>query len=125
MIRISWNPDLASEEITRKAMGRLEKAAEVVADRARSLVPVGKDIPQGEGKWSKREAGALKRTIRVVRLKGDPKLDVRVYAGNRTRGVFYAHFLEFGTIKMRAKPFLRPALNSTRGLIKGMVETGG
>jgi len=97
-------------------MDRLQTIAEHVASDARSRVPVGKDIPQGRGKWSKREAGALKKSIRVVRLHGDPKMNVRVYAGNRD--VFYALWVERGTVKMKARPFLRPALNAAKRELK-------
>ncbi len=111
----NWNPDLASDQEVKNAMDILEMAAEAVADKARSLVPVGKDIAQGKGKWSKREAGALKKSIRVVRLKGDPKLNIRVYAGSRE--VFYARFPEYGTVKMLAKPYLRPSMGAAKPII--------
>ncbi len=120
MARVEWHPEEITAEIEKKAMDRLEKAGEVVAAKARNLVPVGKNIPAGKGKWSKREAGALKKSIRVVRLKGDPKLNVRVYAGNKE--VYYARFVEYGTVKMKAKPFLRPALNGSKGDILAIME---
>ncbi len=107
-----WDPKIADSEIKEKVMDRLQIIAEGVAQRARQSVSVGKDIPQGKGKWSKREAGALKKSIRVVRLHGDPKMNVRVYAGNRE--VYYARFVEYGTVKMGAHPFLRPALNAAK-----------
>ncbi|MHB8110493.1 MAG: HK97-gp10 family putative phage morphogenesis protein [Syntrophorhabdaceae bacterium] len=113
-----WAPEKITAEIEKKVMDRLESAAQRVAEKARSLVPVGKDVT-GKGKWSKREAGALKNTIRVVRLKGDPKQNIRVYAGNRD--VYYARFVEYGTVKMKAKPFMRPALNASKAEIKAIV----
>jgi len=119
-----WAPEKITVEIEKRAMDRLEKAGNLIASRARALVPVGKDVPQGKGKWSKREAGALRNTIRTTRLKGDPKLNIRVYAGNRQGGVFYAGFVEKGTVKMRAKPYLRPALNEIKGQIKSILENG-
>ena len=115
----NWAPDKITTEIEKKAMDRLAKAGELVASRARSKVPIGKDVPQGKGKWSKREAGVLKKTIRVVRLTGDPKLNIRIYAGNRD--VYYARFVEYGTVKMRAKPFLRPALAESKSSIKSII----
>jgi HK97 gp10 family phage protein len=122
-MKVSWNPDVITAEIEKEAMDRLEKAAEGIASKARSLVPVGKDVPAGKGKWSKREAGALRKTIRVVRLKGDPKLNIRVYAGNKGE-VFYARFVEYGTVHMKARPFIRPALNSSKAEILSTVENG-
>jgi HK97 gp10 family phage protein len=121
-MRVDWHPDLASDEITKKAMNRLKRAAETIASKARQKVPIGRDIPAGAGKWSKRESGALKKSIRVVRLKGDPKLNIRVYAGSKE--VYYARFVEYGTVKMKARPYLRPALNETKSSIIGIMESG-
>ena len=107
----NWYPEKITAEIEKKAMDRLEKAAEIVANVARGKVPV--------------LTGKLKDTIRVRRLKGDTKQNVRVYAGNRLKGgAFYAHMVEFGTVKMKAKPFLRPALNQSKAAIKSIVENG-
>ncbi|MFA5075632.1 MAG: HK97-gp10 family putative phage morphogenesis protein [Candidatus Babeliales bacterium] len=109
----NWHPEIITAEIEKRAMDRLEKAGEMVASRARQIVPV--------------DTGTLKSTIRVTRLKGDPKMNIRVYAGSRekggsmqkgaVRGAFYAHMVEFGTVKMKARPFLRPALNASKGSI--------
>lgn len=108
------NLDLCSNEITKAAMDRLETAAGYVMGLARQKVPV--------------DSGALRDSIRVTRLKGDPKLNIRVYAGNRKQrgegGAFYAHMVEYGTVKMPAKPFLRPALHECKGRIKGIVQNG-
>lgn len=107
----NWAPAQITAEVEKTAMDRLEKAGEIVADRARSLVPV--------------RSGKLKATIRVVRLRGDAKQNIRVYAGNREKGgAFYAHMVEYGTVKMAAKPFLRPALNASKGGIMNKMENG-
>jgi HK97 gp10 family phage protein len=113
---VGWNPKIAEDAIKKEAMARLQEIAEAVAENARARVPVGKDVPQGKGKWSKREAAALKRSIRVVRLFGDDRLNLRVYAGSKA--VFYARFVEYGTSKMAAKPFLRPALTEAKRKLK-------
>lgn len=109
---VNWNPEKANKELRAVVMDRLQKIAEKVATIARQKVPVGEDVPQGPGKWSKRESGALKKSIRVVRLYGDPKKNVRVYAGSKE--VYYARFVEYGTVKMKAKPFLRPAVSAAK-----------
>lgn len=110
----NWSPDNITADIEKKAMDRLETAAGFVMGLARQKVPI--------------DTGKLRDTIRVVRLKGDPKLNVRVYAGNRKKrgegGAFYAHMVEFGTVKMPAKPFLRPALSECKGRIRGIVQNG-
>ncbi len=121
-MRVDWHPEELTAAVEKHMMDRLEVAAEQIASRARQLVPVGKDVPQGKGKWSKRESGALKRTIRVVRLKGDPKQNVRVYAGN-SKDVFYAGWVEYGSVHndRPRKPFLRPALNEIQGRIESII----
>ena len=120
----NWDPSLASDAITKESMDRLEKAGELVASRARAKVPVGKGRAQYKGSkdYTAREVGALRDSIRVVRLKDDPKLNIRVYVGSRK--VFYAGFVEYGTLKMRAKPFMRPALNESKEDILQIVEIG-
>ena len=112
-MRVSnWQPQKFDGEIIAASMDRLEKAGEVIAAAARQRVPVS--------------SGKLKNTIRVRRLKGDPRRNVRVYAGNRIKdGAFYAHMVEYGTAKMRARPFLRPALNASKSAIQGILRNGG
>lgn len=128
-MRVEWNVDKITAEVEKEAMDRLAKGAEVVAEKARSLVPTGKNRPlYKNGKpWTAREAGTLRKSIRVVRLKGDPKLDVRVYAGARQSDrltAYYAHMIEKGTSKMKARPFLRPALNAAKGEIMAVMGYG-
>ena len=116
-----WAPAVITAEIENKAMNGLEKACEQIADRARSLCPV--------------DTGTLRDTIRVRRLSGDPFLDVRVYAGSRIaggaskkgaeRGAFYAPIIEFGSVKMSKKPFLRPALDAVKGNIISIITNEG
>jgi HK97 gp10 family phage protein len=118
----NWNPKVGDKEIFGNAMDRLQKAAEVVASNAKARCPVGKNVSGKVGgkDWTARESGALKASIRVVLLYGDDKRNIRLYAGSRK--VFYARFVEYGTTKMSAKPFLRPALNSSRSQIKSIIE---
>lgn len=126
---VDWAPERITAEIEKKAMDRLEKAAEYVAARARQYFPLGAPPPVGDRKsknpWVPMSKGDLQRSIRTSRLKGDPKLDIRVYAGSREKdGPFYAHMIEFGTTKMGARPFLRPALNQSKSAIMGIMENG-
>jgi tRNA G10 N-methylase Trm11 len=122
----NWHPDLASNEITKKAMNRLQKGGELVASKARQKVPIGKDRPPYKtGKeWTARKAGALKNSIRVVRLKDDPKLNVRIYAGNKE--VYYARWVEMGSVhnKEPRKPYLRPSLHESKAAIMSIMENG-
>jgi len=111
-MRVSnWKPQQFDGEIMTASMDRLEKAAEVVANEARRRVPV--------------RSGKLKDTIRVVRLRDSDARNVRIYAGNRKKGgAYYAHIVERGSVKMRAKPFLRPALNASKKMIQSILRGG-
>lgn len=119
---VGWNPAKADPMIMGASMGRLEKAGEVIAKRARQKCPVGMDVPKGKGKWSARDAGALRDSIRVVRLLGDDRKNIRVYAGSKK--VFYARFVERGTVKMKKRPYLRPALSASKSDIKRILLYG-
>lgn len=81
-------------------VGAIRAGSNIVRDEARRLVPV--------------DTGNLKKSIATIRRKGDKntvQFSVTPSRGGRNDG-WYAHFLEFGTSKMSAKPFLRPALES-------------
>ncbi len=120
----NWNPHKADAQIMNASMERLEACGEVVARKARSFVPVGKSRPRYlNGKeWTEREAGALKRSIRVVRLNNSQKRNIRIYAGSKK--VYYARFVEMGTSKMAAKPYLRPAFNGSKAEMKHILLYG-
>jgi len=87
--------------------GALNKAATPIAAEARRLAPRRKDEPED------RQYGPLYRSIRksasTPRAKNNYTAEVKV--GPSKRG-FYGMFLEFGTSKMPAHPFLRPAFES-------------
>lgn len=121
-----WNPKIADKEIMGNAMGRLRKSAEVVAKKARSKCPVGtisrpmyKTGRYAGQYWTARDAGALKKTIRVVekhRDEGARKRNIRIYAG--TKKVYYAQIVEYYT------PFLRKGLNASKSAIKSILLNG-
>jgi HK97 gp10 family phage protein len=129
-MRVSnWNPQKYDQEFMSASMERLKKAAEVVAEKARQKCPVGTISRPiyGEGQYAgkpytAREPGALKKTIRVVELKGSKARNIRVYAGNYD--IFYARFVEYGTAKTAARPYLRPALTGSRTEIRAILENG-
>ena len=124
----NWNPKINDAEIYGNAMDRLEAAGNVIATKARQKCPVGTTsrpmykTGMYAGKyWTVRDAGALRKTIRVVRKYGDPTHNVWVMAGNKK--VYYAQIVEYYT------PFLRPALSASKTeivtVIKQMKMSGG
>lgn len=123
-MKVEWNPGPITQEVEAAAMDRLEEIMNRVADKARAHCPVGTiSRPQRPGSkyWTERVPGTLRNSIRVRRLKGDPNLDVRVYAGNER--AYYAGFVEHGTVKTKAKPFLRPAMNGASSAAAELLES--
>lgn len=74
----------------------LESVARQVADRARSSAP--------------RRSGALAESIGYEVDRDGAELVARV---SWSRDAFYGLFVELGTSRMSAQPFLRPALDGT------------
>ena len=70
--------------------------------------------------WMGRQAGSLRETIRRVNKRGSGS--VRVYAGNYK--VYYARFVERGTYRSDAKPFLRPAFNAIKKDVVRRIKEG-
>ena len=124
------NLGVVSDTIEKNLMDRCEVAAEMIATRARQLCPVGttRRPPYKNGQpWSAREPGTLRNSIRVTRLKGDPNLDVRVYAGARgkTNDGYYARWVEYGSVHNKKKAFLRPAVKEIGKNIETIMTSGG
>ncbi|TXC73964.1 hypothetical protein FSZ31_04380 [Sphingorhabdus soli] len=89
-------------------------ALEPVAEDARSLAPV--------------ESGDLRDSI-VVSLTlpdgGEAYFDGRAaFVGPLTSSQFYAWFVEMGTVKMRAEPFLLPAIDANEALVFEVLGAG-
>lgn len=123
----NWNPNVMDETFENVAIKRLVEAAEVVKHSAKQKCPVGtisrpiyKTGRYAGQKWTARDAGQLKKSIRVVQKKsksGKPltkKKNIRVYAGNYL--AYYAKIVEFN-----GKPFLRNALNGSIPEIKNII----
>jgi HK97 gp10 family phage protein len=94
--------DVLLEVAPREARTILQKTvdgiAAHIADRLRARAPVRK--------------GKLRAAIYSARAKaksGKPAADVRIKADG-----FYWHFVEFGTVHARARPFIVPTVESER-----------
>ena len=81
--------------------GAVRAGAKPLVDAARTNVPV--------------DTGNLKKSIGINRKKTKDKSTVWFTVSPRKGGVndgFYGHMIEFGTSKMTAQPFMRPAFES-------------
>jgi len=122
-----WNPNAMDETFENVAVERLVDGAEVVAAAARRLCPVGTEsrpiyktgLYAGK-EWTSRDAGRLKKSIRVVRQKNksgtafSKKRNVRVYAGHYL--AYYAKIVEFN-----GRAFMRPALTASLAGLKEII----
>lgn len=81
-------------------------------ERARELIPVG---TQAHRTYKGRlvAPGFAKRNLRVITTASSDGRTVSAALGFR-REAFYARFLETGTAKMSARPWLRPAFSGTQ-----------
>ena len=89
-----------AKNTTRRA---LKKSAQIVADEAQILVPVD----QGELMDSIKVSPKAKRNRTA-------KGEVEMFVGPT---VYYGHFVEFGTVKQSAQPFMRPAWEANKQVV--------
>ncbi|HWL29954.1 MAG TPA: HK97-gp10 family putative phage morphogenesis protein [Burkholderiaceae bacterium] len=97
--------ELDSRVQKRIARSATAAGARVIANEAKSRVPVDK--------------GTVKKNIRTANLKPTQPGLQETAVGVRVKGktevsAFHWRFLEFGTAKMPAKPFLRPAFEAKK-----------
>lgn len=83
-------------ELEKQIRRHILKTANKVRNNAKARVPV--------------RTGALKKSIRAKYEKD--KLSATI--GPRGKNAWYAHFVEFGTVRSRAKPFMNPAWEQER-----------
>ncbi len=113
-IKVEWNSKAVMQALKEMTEFEEERAAKRVWAWAIKNVPIGKitRIPKGNAKeWAKRIPGTLLKSIKIFksRFKEGGQL---VWAGN-TFLVYYAHFVEFGTVfmtKRRGERFMRKAI---------------
>lgn len=109
----------AAEAATRPAA---QAGAQVFYDEMRARVPMSAK-PHKSGKQTY-NPGTLRKAIYQAfadKESGDGKSSYRI-SWNK-KDAFYGRFLEFGTSKMAAKPFLRPAYDAVRGQATRAVKT--
>lgn len=125
----------ASNRISTKAM---RKGGAIIRDNARAKAPeLKKQVPN-------RKRGTVKKAITArTKIKGNGRTETIIWVkGLKTSQVlkfkgksgrsgaynpkdpFYWRFLEFGTSKMPARPFLRPAFEQSKNqATKAIIET--
>lgn len=118
---LKWFDSEVIAEISKVKKSSLRKIGQKIARDARALCPVGVEVrgtaKSGDSRgqtWSERTPGSLKKSIRYkITKKGDK---VQIIAGDKQ--VFYARFVEFGTERTLAQPFIRPAMMKNQSMIE-------
>ena len=113
-----WNGGKITEDMYTEIQGAMIKSAEGIANKAKQLVPVGEGDPQ-HLRDTIRAVGRRKRSGFELLARGlaSGKYETAlpgawVFAGLRRLGVYWAHWVEFGTYSKPARPFLRPAADA-------------
>lgn len=125
---INFNFEQYDGQIGKSCMDRMRAACGEIQLQAILKCKVGTiNRPAVGPAWTEREAGAMRRTIRVVEKNGENGLvgrDVRVYVGNYK--TWYAVQMEYGRggWKGGARPFLRPAMQSSKSKVQAILESG-
>lgn len=118
---VQWNDKALMRQLEEHIVAGLEAACDFAAARAQSYAAV--------------RTGLMRReTAPIMVARGDISARIEArgqgitgYVGVRKRkgGAFYAYFVELGTRKMAARPFLRPAVFGHAREIVRMVARGG
>jgi HK97 gp10 family phage protein len=113
-------------ELTRQlqALGKLEDGKAIRAsvraamkpalDRARQLIPKGTDKLHRTYKGRLVAPGFASRSVRMITTVSRDKQQAAAVLGVRREAFYAVQFVELGTSKQPARPWLRPAFKSTR-----------
>lgn len=97
--------------------GVLSKGARIIA----------KAVGRRVGSMFKVKTGRLERSPRAKKSKFRGRTFASVFAAidrSKIKGAPHAHLLEFGTSKMPAQPFFRPAVDETKNEVETVVNDG-
>lgn len=94
-----------------KLITRLEQVGKNVEEAKKEALDAGATLLQKEvKKRAPKRTYNLERHIEKSEIKND---EVEVYVDQQGKA-YYGYFHEFGTSKMRARPFMGPAFNASR-----------
>lgn len=91
----------------------VREAAKPAVEKAKALIPEGVDAHRTY-KGRLVAPGFAKRNIRAVTTLSKDKQKASAIIGVRREAFYAVQFVEIGTSKMAAEPWLRPALDSTQ-----------
>lgn len=128
-----WNPELAKEIVTGQAMIRLRKAGNILKYQVKANLtaaiknpnysrPPYKSGPYAGKWWTARDAGELRKSVRVAEDREGIHNNILIICGNSK--AYWATMYEYATSPKRGKKFFRPALSSSRSAMKAVLENG-
>ena len=103
---------LPDKSVKKVQIQAVRAGARITLKKMRSLVPV--------------DTGDLKKSLAIQTPKGKVKSQTKapLVIGAREPQSHIAHFAEFGTLKQKARPFMRPAISQTfKSAIDKMAQT--
>lgn len=114
-------PQRIARNVLRQSVAR---GAAVIRDEAKTRAPVSEAARPGGPvpgtlrraivvRHDARRSNALSQTY-VVTVRQGKKYRNQGKKGNRSQDAYYWRWVEFGTVKMRARPFLRPAFETKK-----------
>lgn len=100
---------VAGKELRGTARG----AMKIVFDKAKAAMPVG-SVPHATYKGNRVFPGFSKRSLRMLTRINKRTGSVEAIVGPRREAFYATQFTELGTSKMPARPWLRPAFESSQ-----------
>ena len=107
--------DALKAKLQAAARPAAQAAAQVFYNEVRARVPVGAESHGYKGNATAFAPGNLKAAIYQVYSKTNSVDGKQTYqVSYNHKKAFYGRFLEFGTVNMAAKPFIRPAYDAQK-----------
>ena len=126
-----WNGEALTRDMYHELQEGMVASAERIAATAKMLVPVGPGIP-GHLRDTIRARGGRKGKLRAIvhTLATGAQYEkalptAYVFAGDREHGIYWPHFVEYGTYFRDAHPFLRPAMDANFNATQAEAERAG
>ncbi len=119
-VEVKTVPD-RPERFDRAIRKALTTAGMLVEGSAISLVPI--DTGRLKGSITYAVRGYTSRTRSPAKSKDAVSRPITAYVAHVGTNVEYAEYQEYGTRKMKAQPYLRPALDMNRTAIREIFET--
>ena len=114
---MKWYGTEAKLKVNNAAATRIEYAARMHRDYIRTRLSAIGDPPASAGTYPYKRSGHLRRNVQM-------EMDRKAVRARVGTNVLYGKFLEFGTRRMAARPWLSLALRENRAAIRAILGQG-